>query len=102
MDLFRKKMRANPDGTLALLDDMNLAGRKLFLGGTAFKKIEFPDEIPERLKRWYASKEMYIGKYDPDRRLAFSDKVLKEVKKDFRVMAPLYQMLRGCADDISE
>ena len=102
MDMFRKKMRANPEGTLALIDDMDLPDRKLFLGGSSFKRIEIPPEVPERLKRWYTSREMYIGKYHPVRQWAFSDRVLKEVRKDFLAMAPLYQLLRGCADDLGQ
>ena len=34
MDLFRKRMRANPDGILALIEDMNLPARDLFIGGS--------------------------------------------------------------------
>ena len=102
MDLFRKRMRANPHGTLSLIDDMDLAGRKMFLGGTFFKRIDIPPEIPERLKPWYAGKEIYIGRYDPPREWAFSERILKEVRKDFRTIAPLYRLLRGCAEELME
>ena len=100
MDLFRRRMRANPEGTLALIDDMNLPGHGLFLGGSVFKRMEIPAEIPERLKRWYISKEMYIGRYQPPWQWAFSDRIIREVRKDFRTIAPLYQLLRGYADDL--
>ena len=101
MDLFRKRMRANPDGTLALIDDMNLADHRLFLGGSFFKRMDIPPEIPERLKRWYTGREIYISRFEPPRQWAFSERVLKEVRKDFRTLAPLYHLLRGCADDLS-
>ena len=101
MDLFRKRMRANPDGTLAMIDDMDLPKRGLYLGGTAFKRMEIPEEIPERLKRWYASRELYVGKYNPPATWAFTEKILHEVRRDFRTLAPLYRTLRGCADDIA-
>ena len=100
MDLFRKRMRANPQGTLALIDDLDLECHRLYLGGSFFKRIEIPPEIPDRLKRWYSSKEMYIGKIDPDYRLAFSDRIIKVVRSDFKTLAPLYQLLRGFADDL--
>ena len=100
MDLFRKRMRANPDGVLSLIDDMNLPERRLALGGTFFRRIEIPEEIPERLKRWYTAREMYIGRFDPAWQWAFSGRVLQEVRNDFAAMAPLYQMLRGYADEI--
>ncbi len=100
MDLFRNRMRANPEGILALLDDMNLYRRKMFLGGSSFKRMEIPAEIPDRLKRWYISREMYIGKERPPYQWAFSDKVVKEVRRDFTILAPFYQLLRGCMDDL--
>ena len=99
LDLFRKRMRANPDGTLALLDDMNLVGRKLYLGGSIHKKMTVPPEIPDRLKRWYLVKDMYIGKADPDYRWIYSDRIIREVRKDFAALAPLYRLLRGYADE---
>ena len=50
LDLFRKRMRANPNGTLALLDDLDLAGRGLLLNGSTHKRLEIPPEIPDRLR----------------------------------------------------
>ena len=99
-DLFRKRMRSNPDGTLAMLDDMNLGRRHLVLSGSAYKRMEIPSEIPQRLRMWYTVREMYICKYEADYQSAFSEKVLKEVRKDFLAMAPMYHMLRGYADEM--
>lgn len=99
MDQFRKKIAANPIGMTALIDDMDLPSRSLFLGGSSFKRMEIPAGIPERMKPWYTRKDMYVGKYDPPRKWAFSDRVLKETEKDFRVLAPLYQTLRGYIDE---
>ena len=100
LDLFRKRMRANPDGTLALLDDLDMGRRKLMLDGTVHRKMDVPPEIPERLKRWYLAKEFYIGKMMPDYRTVYSDKILKEVRKDFITLGPLYRLLRGFVDEI--
>ena len=102
MDLFRKRMRANPEGTLALIDDLCLPERKLFLGGSFYKRLEVPEQIPARLARWFTAREMYIGRYEPSRKWAFSDRVLKEVRRDFNALAPLYQLLRGIADDLGQ
>lgn len=99
MDLFRKRMRANPDGTLALIDDLDMDKRKLLLGGSHFKRIDIPPEIPERLKPWYTSREFYIAKYRPVYQWAFSDRLIKEVRKDFLALAPLYRLLRGFCDE---
>ena len=100
LDLFRKRMRANPDGTLAMLDDLDLAGRGLLLNGSIHKRMEVPPEIPDRLRRWYCTKEMYINKISPDFRKVFSERILIEVRKDFQQLAPLYHMLRGYCDEL--
>ncbi len=99
LDLFRKHMRTNPDGTLALIDDMELEKRNLALGGTVHKKMVVPPEIPSRLQKWYLLKDMYIGKVTPDYRIIYSEKILKDVRRDFSALAPLYRLLRGYADE---
>ena len=99
MDQFRKKMAANPEGTLALIDDMNLPNRHLAIGGSAFKRIEIPKSIPPRLERWYRAKDFYIGKVMPEYGWAFSERLKKEMEKDFLAMAPIYQILRGIMDE---
>ena len=99
LDLFRKRMRADPDRMQSLLDSMNLKTHSLFLDGTVHRKMTVPPEIPDQLKRWYLAKEMYIGKAHPDYRMIYSEKILKEVRKDFLTLAPLYRILNGCAHD---
>ena len=100
MDMFRKRMEANPDGIMAMIDDMDLPERHLGLGGSWFKRMPVPEQIPDRLKRWYLSRDMYIGKVDPAYEWAFSDRLKTEMEKDFLAMAPLYQTLRGICDEI--
>ncbi len=100
LDLFRKRMRTNPDGTLAFLDDLDIARRKLMLGGSINKKMTVPPEIPERLKRWYLAKDFYIGKIMPDYGMIYSDRILREVRNDFSALGPLYRLLRGYVDEI--
>jgi uncharacterized protein (TIGR02453 family) len=97
-DIFRRRMRANPEGIQALIDDMNLGRHRLVIGGTFFKRIEIPPEIPPRLRQIYSAKEMYISKLDPDYSKAFTEKILKEVRSDYTALAPLYKLLRGYMD----
>ena len=99
-DLLRRNMRSNPDGILSLLDDMNLGRRHLVLSGSVYKRMEIPPEIPERLRIWYSVREMYICKFEADYQTAFSEKILKDVRKDFLAMAPMYRLLRGYTDEI--
>jgi len=100
MDIFRKKIKANPKEIVSLIEDMDLPQRKMFLGGTFFKRIDIPSEIPENMKRWYISKEFYIGKYQPPYQWAFSDRVFQDVRDDYMALSPFYQLLRGCADEM--
>jgi len=100
MEAFRRKMVANPDGVLALIDDLDLPEHQLGLGGTSFKRMDVPENIPPRLERWYRAKEMYIGKVMPDYHLAFSRKLYGAMKEDFLAMAPMYELLRGVADEL--
>ena len=100
MDIFRKKMFACPEGILSMIDDMDLPGRHLSLGGTSFKRLSIPPQIPDRLRPWYSSKEMYIGKVMPEYGWAFSNRLSIEMKKDFLAMAPMYSMLRGIMDQV--
>lgn len=99
LDVFRKKMAANPHGMLALIEDMDLPDRRLGLGGSFHKRMAVPSCIPLQLKRWYVSKELYIGKTDLKYEWAFSGRLKNEMEKDFLAMAPLYRTLRGIYDE---
>ena len=92
-------MRADPAGTEALLDGMRLPYHGLALGGTLHKRLAVPPEIPERLRDWYCVKEMYVSKIAPDFRTAFSERILRTVREDYKAMAPLYRLLRGYCDE---
>lgn len=99
MDQFRRKLEANPDGMLARIEDLRLAEHHLVLGGSFRKKIPVPPEIPAQLEPWYRSKEMYVGKWNPEYGWAFSERLEKEIRKDFIRLAPLYQIFRGIYDE---
>lgn len=98
LDQFRRKLQANPDGMLALLDDMNLDQHRMFLGGTTFKRISVPTNIPSRLKPWYCAKDLYIGKLIQDESIAFKPELVQLLCRDFLAISPLYQLLRGIRD----
>jgi len=100
MDQFRRHMAANPDGTLALLDDLKLEERKLIPGGTHFKRMAIPSSIPARLQPWYTFKEFYVSKFVPDYQWAFSERLTAEIRADFLRLAPLYHLLRNLQDQI--
>lgn len=100
MDLFRKRMRANPEGVSALISDLNLPDHHLLLGGNFFKRMEIPPEIPPMLRMWYTGKEIYLYREQPKWKWAFSERIVKEVRMDFQIMAPMYRLMRGYMDDL--
>ena len=102
LNLFRKRMQSNPEGTMALLDDLELDRHGMMLNGTSHKRMPVPPEIPARLRPWYCVKEMYIHKISPDYQMIFSDRIVREVRSDFLALAPLYRLLRGYCDEVKE
>ena len=102
MDSFRRRTAADPDTMLSVINKIDLQGRGLFLGGSRYKRIAVPDGLPTELISWYTVKELYIGKNRPDYQSAFLPAVADEVRTDFLALAPLYRVLRGCADESSD
>ena len=100
MDMFRRKIVADPASVQTMIEKMHLHERQLSLDGTFYRRLTVPSSVPISLHRWYLSKEIYVGKVSPEYRWAFSDRLLLEMKKDFQALAPLYQMLRGIYDEL--
>ena len=100
MDMFRRRIQANPAGIAALIDDLDLESHHLYPGGTFFKRMEIPPDIPPRLKPWYTARELYIGKHPEKIQIAYSERLLPQLKRDFKRLAPFYRLLRGLQDDL--
>jgi uncharacterized protein (TIGR02453 family) len=100
LDIFRKKMTANPDGILSMIDHLEMDRHKLYLDAGYHKRMTVPDGIPERLKNWYLIKYFYICRIQPGFDICFSEKLRDVVKGDFKALAPLYRLLRGCCDEL--
>ena len=98
LDMFRNRIRSNPDEILRTIQRLKLRENGLILNGTVHKRMIIPDNIPEPLRRWYSSKEIYIEKEHPEYKMIFSDKIMKEVLKDYQALSPLYRLFRGYCD----
>ncbi len=98
LDMFRNRIRSNPDEILRTIQRLKLRENGLILNGTVHKRMTIPDDIPEPLRRWYSSKELYIEKEHPEYKMIFSDKIMKEVLKDYQALSPLYRLFRGYCD----
>ena len=99
MDIFRKQLEARPAEIAGVIDPFMANRRHLVLGGSTFKRMAVPVSVPERLKRWYRMKEFYIGKNPVPQELAFSEQLTHEVRKDFKILIPIYRMFRNMADE---
>lgn len=98
LDMFRNRIRSNPDEILRTIQRLKLRENGLILNGTVHKRMIIPDNIPEPLRRWYSSKEIYIEKEHPEYKMIFSDRIMKEVLKDYQALSPLYRLFRGYCD----
>ena len=102
MDHFRNILIARPEEIAGVTDAFMRNRRGLYLGGSAHKRMAVPATLPERLKRWYLCRELYIGKAEIPYAMAFSEDLLPEVEKDFRTIAPVYKMFRHMADETED
>lgn len=100
MDKFRLEMAARPGEVLALIESCGLPEHSMILGGSSFKRMKVPENIPSALAPWYTLKEMYIPKVDPEFRWAYTPEIIGIVREDFLALAPLYRYLRGYADEV--
>ena len=100
LDLLRRKIAANPEQIRGILDSCKLPEHRLLLGGSQFKRMTVPDQVPEDLRPWYLAKELYVQRYGIQQKWAFDDKLTGRVRRDFQTLAPLYRLLRGIVDDL--
>ncbi len=100
MDKLRRELAARPEAFARLLDGCDLPGHHMELAGTAFKRLALPDNLPEELAPWYRARELFIVRQKPQLRWAYSPQIVERVWKDYRALAPLYQLLRGMADEV--
>ena len=71
-------------------------------GGSHFKRLAVPGNIPPQLQPWYTTKELYIGRWQPEYRWAYTPELIDIVREDYIALAPLYRHLRGICDDIQD
>ena len=100
MDIFRRQMAANPERILDIIDRCNMPEHWLTFGGSSFKRLAVPENIPERLRPWYTTKELYVHRFAPEFRWVYKPELVDMVRADFLALAPLYRLLRGIYDDV--
>ncbi len=94
LDFLRKRVVSNPNELMELLPI--LRKNSFALEGEKYKRLSVPDNLPEELKPWYLSKELYLVKQKAESRWAFEEGIEEKLAADFTALAPFYRLLRGC------
>ena len=97
MDAMRRKMAAHPDDFLRMLPV--LKKRNFALAGPEWKKMKPPEELPEVLRPWYLKKAVYAERLDTSLSWIHSPDIVNRVMEDYRALAPLYWIFRGCVEE---
>lgn len=93
MDMMRRRMLSHPDDLLSLLP--TLKGSDLSIGGEKHRRISIPEGLQPALRDFYPLKEIYITRGNPNREWIYSRELLDRLSRDYRLLTPFYQLLRG-------
>lgn len=103
MDRIRRRIVAKPQEILQLYARCGVSER-FTLQGNAYKRLQVPPEVVEPLQPLYLKKGFYFEncpQFD-DFEALYTGAMFERVQKDFERIAPLYQWLRGCQQEILE
>ncbi len=95
-DHLRRQIIGDPGRFRRLLSQAGEAG--CVMGGSAWKKMTPPEELPEELRELYLRRTLFFEKtgIDPDR--IYGPKIVTDVYEDYRRLSPFYHALIGCAE----
>jgi len=100
MDAMRRRMAAHPDDFLRILPVLRQRG--FALSGQEWKKMKPPEGLPEALIPWYLKKQVYAERLGAKMAWLQSPGIVDRVMEDYRALAPLYWIFRGCVEDAME
>lgn len=96
MDSMRRRMLSDPAAFERLLPCVEEAGCVMM--GQTWKKMPVPPEIPPHLKSMYVARSIYFEKGETKLSWIYQKSIVSRVFRDFLALAPVYRMLRGCAE----
>lgn len=100
LDAMRRAVVARPDDFIRLL---SIAKRRGFLvDGESWKKMSVPPDVPEVLRPLYVKRSLFFPKARTELSWILSPDIARRAAQDFKAMSPIYQMLRGCAEEAME
>ena len=100
MDAMRRRIAAHPGDFETFLPLLKKRG--FVLGGQEWKKMKPPEDLPETLRPWYLKKQVYAERVGAQVSWIHSPDLVDRVMADFRALAPLYWIFRGCAEEAME
>lgn len=99
MDKVRAFIRENPGKFLKAASFFNKPDNIFSLEGEAYKRMD-DSEVREELRPWFRKKNFYLEYLRPIDKTVFSAKLVDEMKKGYKQLAPLYKLLCGIHDGV--
>lgn len=101
MDALRARMRTRPSELMDILEKPYIK-KNFMLYGPEYKRLEVPADLPEALRALYIKKGFYLVRKDTGEfaDLLYSEKLVKQLEKEFTALAPLYNYVQQTRAEI--
>ena len=100
MNAFRQRLAYESENMIALME--KLSQRKIILGGDYAPRMKVPENVPEALWPVYRHKSVYFERTGIRYQWAFDDKLADRVIRDYRLLKPVYLLLKECAANAAQ
>lgn len=96
MEALRRRMVSKPDELAGMLP---ILGQNHFmLEGRQYQRKTVPENLPQSLKEWYLSREIYLTRQGINPNWVFEDGLPQRLLKDYAALAPFYRLFIGLAE----
>lgn len=92
MRALRQKIMASPSSFLSIVEDPFLMENYRLLGDE-YKRPKYPEDLDERLRRWFQKKSFYFDHTEPWSGIVYQAAFVEEVTRYLSALAPLYRYL---------
>ncbi|WP_313528464.1 DUF2461 domain-containing protein [Anaerotignum sp.] len=97
MKAFRKKVEANASSFLNIVNDLEKKSRFALIGDD-YKRVDATG-VDEEIRPWYIKKNFAVVETKGMEDILFTEKLPQMLAKEWKVLIPLYQYLRGIKID---
>lgn len=99
MEKLREEILKNPKGFEKAVKSAERAG---FVFESEQYSREKPGDCPEKLKKYYNSKDIAFVKRSKEFSLLTSGEIIEKLRGDYKALAPIYKFLLSVCDKIAE